>query len=186
MLVDAREWRNNASQVALPTLLPVTKVRSKAREVGRSLAFKTIWRMCFSIFRTSRSQSFVFKQTFSLFLLLTDKTRRADNHVHTKGMQVQQEEQKLKKIHFHQIGKSSQQSSSWHNLSSTKFCLLHSTVTLKEGRGYSKGFQTLSSKSNIKETYQFKNIQAQANISVFISQYNQSAVISLEQELCHT
>ena len=33
--------------------------------------------MCFSGFRTSRSPSFVFMQTFSLFLLLTDKTRTA-------------------------------------------------------------------------------------------------------------
>ena len=32
---------------------------------------------CFSVFRTSRSRSFVFKHTFSLFLLLTDKTRTA-------------------------------------------------------------------------------------------------------------
>ena len=62
--------------MALPTLLPVTKVRSNAREAGRSLAFKTRWRMCFSGFRTSHSRSFVFMQTFSPFLLLTDKTRR--------------------------------------------------------------------------------------------------------------
>ena len=33
--------------------------------------------MCFSGFRTSRSPSFVFMQTFSLFLLLEDKTRTA-------------------------------------------------------------------------------------------------------------
>ena len=77
MLVNAREWRNNASEVALPTLLPVSKARSNARWQGRSLAFKTRWRMCFSGFRTSRSPSFVFMQTFSLFLLLTDKTRTA-------------------------------------------------------------------------------------------------------------
>ena len=63
--------------MALSTLLPVTKVRSNAREAGRFLAFKTIWRMCFSGFRISRSQSFVFMQTCSLFLLLTDKTRTA-------------------------------------------------------------------------------------------------------------
>ena len=63
--------------MALPTLLPVSKVRSNARWRGRSLAFKTRWRMCFSGFRTSRSPSFVFMQTFSLFLLLTDKTRTA-------------------------------------------------------------------------------------------------------------
>ena len=63
--------------MALPTLLPVSKARSNARWQGRSLAFKTRWRMCFSGFRTSRSPSFVFMQTFSLFLLLTDKTRTA-------------------------------------------------------------------------------------------------------------
>ena len=63
--------------MALPTLLPVTKVRSNAREAGRSLAFKTRWRMGFSGFRTSPSRSFVFMQTFSVFLLLTDKTRTA-------------------------------------------------------------------------------------------------------------
>ena len=74
MLVNAREWRNNASEVALPTLLLVSKARSNARWRGRSLAFKTRWRMCFSGFHTSRSPSFVFMQTFSLFLLLTDKT----------------------------------------------------------------------------------------------------------------
>ena len=52
--------------MALPTLLPVTKARSNARGAGRSLAFKTRWRMCFSGFGTSRSRSFVFMQTFSL------------------------------------------------------------------------------------------------------------------------
>ena len=72
---ECKEWRNNASQVALTSLLPVTKVRSNARRAGRSLAFKTRWRMCFSVFRTSRSRSFVFMQTF--FLLLTDKIRAA-------------------------------------------------------------------------------------------------------------
>ena len=78
MLVNAREWCNNTSQVALfPTLIPVTKARSNARGAGRSLAFKTRWRMCFSVSHTSRSWSFVFKQTFSLFLMLTDKTRTA-------------------------------------------------------------------------------------------------------------
>ena len=75
MLVSAREWRNNASQVALPTLLLVTKAISNARGAGRSLAFKTRWRMCFSVFCTSHSGSFVFMQTF--FLLLTNKTRTA-------------------------------------------------------------------------------------------------------------
>ena len=49
MLVNAREWRNNRSQVALPTLLPVTKVRSNAKEAERSLAFKTRWRMFFRL-----------------------------------------------------------------------------------------------------------------------------------------
>ena len=63
--------------MALPTLLPVSKARSNARWRGRSLAFKTRWWMCFSSFRTSHSPSFVFMQTFSLFLLLTDKTRTA-------------------------------------------------------------------------------------------------------------
>ena len=77
MPVNAREWRNNASQVALPTILSVTKARSNARRAGRSFAFKKRWQMCFPIFRTSRSRSFVFMQTFSLFLLLTDKTRTA-------------------------------------------------------------------------------------------------------------
>ena len=77
MLVNAREWRNNASEVALPTLLLVSKARLNARWQGRSLAFKTRWRMCFSGFHTSRSPSFVFMQTFFLFLLLTDKTRTA-------------------------------------------------------------------------------------------------------------
>ena len=77
MLVNTREWRNKASKVALPTLLLVSKARSNARWRGRSLAFKTRWRMCFSGFRTSRSRSFVFMKTFSLFLLLTDKTRTA-------------------------------------------------------------------------------------------------------------
>ena len=33
--------------------------------------------LCFSGFRTSRSPSFVFMQTVSLFLLLTDKTGTA-------------------------------------------------------------------------------------------------------------
>ena len=53
--------------MALPTLLPMTKVRSNAREAGRSLAFKTRWWMCFSGFRTSHSRSFVFMQTFFSF-----------------------------------------------------------------------------------------------------------------------
>ena len=121
ILVNARKWRNKASQVSLPTLLPVTKVRSNARWRGRSLAFKTRWRMCFSGFRTKsftiicfhvracacvcvcvcvvhwhcsaqlsmfnmekryRNKIIIiiillFMQTFSLFLLLTDKTRTA-------------------------------------------------------------------------------------------------------------
>ena len=77
MLVNARKWRNNTSEVALPTLLPVSKAKSNARWRGRSLAFKTRWWVYFSGFRTSRSLSFVFKPTFSLFLLLTDKTRTA-------------------------------------------------------------------------------------------------------------
>ena len=71
--VHSSDW----SKVALPTLLPVSKARSNARRRGRSLAFKTRWRMCFSGFSTSCSPSFVFMQTFSLFLLLTDKTRTA-------------------------------------------------------------------------------------------------------------
>ena len=55
------------------------KARSNARWRGRSLAFKTRWRMCFSGFRTSRSPSFVFMKTFSLFFFffLTDRTRTA-------------------------------------------------------------------------------------------------------------
>ena len=63
--------------MALPTLLPARMRGRKEREGERSLVFKTRWQMCFSVFRTSRSRSFVFMQTFSLFLLLTDKTRTA-------------------------------------------------------------------------------------------------------------
>ena len=80
MQMNASEERNNASQVVLPTLFPVMKARSNARGAGRSLAFKTRWRVCFSVFRTSRSRSFVFMQTFTLFLLLTDKTRNNNNN----------------------------------------------------------------------------------------------------------
>ena len=51
--------------MALPTLLPVMKAKSNAREAERSLAFKTRRRMCFSGFRTSRSGSFFHANFFS-------------------------------------------------------------------------------------------------------------------------
>ena len=41
MRMNSREWCNNASQVALPTLRPPRMRGRKAREGGRSLEFKT-------------------------------------------------------------------------------------------------------------------------------------------------
>ena len=67
MLVNAREWRNNSSWSGVAYTTSGSKARSHARWRGRSLTFKTRWRMCFSGFRTSRSPSFVFMKTFSLF-----------------------------------------------------------------------------------------------------------------------
>ena len=67
MLVNAREWRNNSSWSGVAYTTSGLKARSNARWRGRSLTFKTRWRMCFSGFRTSRSPSFVFMKTFSLF-----------------------------------------------------------------------------------------------------------------------
>ena len=55
----------------------LVNARRIASEVERSLAFKTRWRMCFSVFRTTCSWSFLLMQTFSLFLLLTGKTHAA-------------------------------------------------------------------------------------------------------------
>ena len=81
VLVNAREWRNNSSWSGVAYTTSGSKARSNARWRGRSLTFKTRWRMCFSGFRTSRSPSFVFMKTFSLFFffffLLTDRTRTA-------------------------------------------------------------------------------------------------------------
>ena len=48
MLVNAREWRNNASWSSVAYTTSGSKARSNARWRGRSLAFKTRWRMCFS------------------------------------------------------------------------------------------------------------------------------------------
>ena len=68
MLVNAREWRNIVTWSGVAYTTSGFKARSNARWRGRSLAFKTRWWMCFSGFRTSRSPSFVFMKTFSLFL----------------------------------------------------------------------------------------------------------------------
>ena len=67
MLVNAREWRNIVTWSGVAYTTSGFKARSNARWRGRSLAFKTRWRMCFSGFRTSRSPSFVFMKTFSFF-----------------------------------------------------------------------------------------------------------------------
>ena len=78
MLVNAREWRNNASWSGVAYTTSGSKARSNARWLGRSLTFKTRWRMCFSGFRTSRLPSFVFMKTFSFFFFfLIDRTRIA-------------------------------------------------------------------------------------------------------------
>ena len=78
MLVNARQWRNNSSWSGVAYTTSGSKARSNARWRGRSLTFKTRWRMCFSGFPSSRSPSFVFMKTFSLFFFfLTDRTRTA-------------------------------------------------------------------------------------------------------------
>ena len=77
LALESRSSVGNATSLAfLRHILAFTSIRRLGNAPqGRTLAFKTRWRMCFSGFRTSRSPSFVFMQTFSLFLLLTDKTR---------------------------------------------------------------------------------------------------------------
>ena len=61
-------------EVALPTLLPVRKLgRMQGGQEGPLHSKQDGG----CVFRTSRSPSFVFVQTFSPFLLLTDKTRTA-------------------------------------------------------------------------------------------------------------
>ena len=61
-------------EVALPTLLPVRKLGRMQGGVEGPLHSKQDGGC---VFRTSRSPSFVFMQTFSPFLLLTDKIRTA-------------------------------------------------------------------------------------------------------------
>ena len=69
MVVNAREWHNNASwsSVAYTSVAYTTsgsKARSNARWRWRSLAFKTRWRMCFSY----KSFTFIcFHANFSSF-----------------------------------------------------------------------------------------------------------------------
>ena len=64
MLVNAREWRNNASWSGVAYTTSGSKARSNARWRGRSLAFKTRWRMCFSY----KSFTFIcFHANFSSF-----------------------------------------------------------------------------------------------------------------------
>ena len=64
MLVNAREWRNNASWSSVAYTTSGSKARSNARWPGRSLAFKTRWRMCFSY----KSFTFIcFHTNFSSF-----------------------------------------------------------------------------------------------------------------------
>ena len=64
MLVNAREWRNNASWSGVAYTTSGSKARSNARWPGRSLAFKTRWRMCFSY----KSFTFIcFHANFSSF-----------------------------------------------------------------------------------------------------------------------
>ena len=60
--------------MALPTLLPVRKLGRMQGGREGPLHSKQDGGC---VFRTSRSPSFVFKQTFPPFLLLTDKTRTA-------------------------------------------------------------------------------------------------------------
>ena len=61
-------------EVALPTLLPVRKL-GRMQGGGEGPLHSKQDGGC--VFRTSRSPSFVFMQTFPSFLLLTDKTRTA-------------------------------------------------------------------------------------------------------------
>ena len=61
-------------EVALPTLLPVPKL-GRMQGGGEGPLHSKQDGGC--VFRTSRSPSFVFMQTFPPFLLLTDKTRTA-------------------------------------------------------------------------------------------------------------
>ena len=61
-------------EVALPTLLPVRKLGRMQGGREGPLHSKQDGGC---VFRTSRSPSFVFMQTFPPFLLLTDKTRTA-------------------------------------------------------------------------------------------------------------
>ena len=64
MLVNAREWRNNASWSSVAYTTSGSKAMSNARWPGRSLAFKTRWRMCFSY----KSLTFIcFHANFSSF-----------------------------------------------------------------------------------------------------------------------
>ena len=64
MLVNAREWRNNASWSSVAYTTSDSKARSNGRWRGRSLAFKTRWRMCFSY----KSFTFIcFHANFSSF-----------------------------------------------------------------------------------------------------------------------
>ena len=77
MWVNAREWCNNASEVATSGEECKCMRGGKASGTERSLTFKRRWRMRSSSFRTTRSQSFVLMQTFFLFLFLTDKKRKA-------------------------------------------------------------------------------------------------------------
>ena len=64
MLVNARVWRNNASWSGVAYTTSGSKARSNARWRGRSLAFKTRWRMCFSY----KSFTFIcFHANFSSF-----------------------------------------------------------------------------------------------------------------------
>ena len=64
MLVNAREWRNIVTWSGVAYTTSGSKARSNARWPGRSLAFKTRWRMCFSY----KSFTFIcFHANFSSF-----------------------------------------------------------------------------------------------------------------------
>ena len=73
--MHARKGRNNASEVALPTLLPARNASEREAESERSGKVHSIQNKMADVF-FHLSRSFVLMQTFSLFLLLTDKTRR--------------------------------------------------------------------------------------------------------------
>ena len=64
--------------MALPTLLPARNAIKREGVGERSRKVPSIQNkmadVFFSVFRATRSRSFVLIQTFSLFLLLTDKT----------------------------------------------------------------------------------------------------------------